>query len=112
MQEPVEAQVALAEHRRRCQVHDGLFVEPLRNPHARTDAIEIDRQRANADARQLCDAFGRAHQPRDLVLGPQSQSEPLADVAAAGDEDMTTMGLHGLEILDPDYGYDLNFSYS
>ena len=62
LQEPVEAQVALAEHRRRREVDDGLLVEPLRDRHARTDAIEVDRERADTEAPQLRDAL-RASAP-------------------------------------------------
>ncbi len=46
LQEPVEAQVALAEHRRRREIDDRLLIEPLRDRHAGADAIEVDRQRA------------------------------------------------------------------
>ena len=94
LQEPVEAQVALAEHWRRREVDDRLLVEPLRDRHALTDAIEVDRERADTQAPELRDALSGAHQARDVVIRPQPQCQPLADVAAAGDEDVTALRLH------------------
>ncbi len=94
MQEPVEAQVALAEHRRRREIDDRLLIEPLRNRHAGADAIEVDCQRMQTCALQLRHPIGRAHQPGDVEILLQPQRQPLADIAAAGNEDMTAPGLH------------------
>jgi hypothetical protein len=88
LQEAVEPQVALAEHRRRSEIENRLLIEPLRDRRAGAHAIEIDGDRANPRALQFGDPLGRAHQAGDVELRLQALRETLADVAAARDQDV------------------------
>jgi hypothetical protein len=94
VQEAVETQIALAEHGRRREINDRLQVQALRDRRAGADAIEIDGQRAHAETLQLRRVLCRAHQAGDVVTLLQTQRQPLADVAAAGNKHLTAIRLH------------------